>query len=187
MGRMMNPTNMVSWKLLAPGRRRISSTGRCYYRWRHQPNGNAGQRRRAQVSGRRVCLDDRSGRQSFGGTKARSLRHRAGVYQERWPTRTGGISPKGQRLKARRIHAFGKAVYPQHFRKNWKVRALWTLLSRKAVCGSSIAKRTVRLCRAQVRRNVQTQVKQITTTRDQRMALVDDGLQRFCGLLPIIL
>jgi glycosyltransferase involved in cell wall biosynthesis len=38
------------------------------------------------------------------------------------------VLAKGHRLQARRIFNFGKAVYPQHARNNWKVRSLGMLL-----------------------------------------------------------
>lgn len=38
------------------------------------------------------------------------------------------VLAKGNRMQARRIFNFGKAVYPQHARKNWKVRSLGMLL-----------------------------------------------------------
>ncbi|HKD38416.1 MAG TPA: glycosyltransferase family 2 protein [Pirellulales bacterium] len=38
------------------------------------------------------------------------------------------VLAKGNRAQARRIFNFGKAVYPQHARKNWKVRSLGMLL-----------------------------------------------------------
>jgi glycosyltransferase involved in cell wall biosynthesis len=50
---------------------------------------------------------------------------------------------RGQRRQARRIFHYGKAVYPQHARKNWHVRALAVLLN-LGLIGQAIARTAYR-------------------------------------------
>lgn len=50
---------------------------------------------------------------------------------------------RGQRRQARRIYNYGKAVYPQHAGKNWRVRAL-ALLLRFGPVGQAVARAAYR-------------------------------------------
>ncbi len=129
-GRQMNPDKWFHWKLLSKASHAYYIDRPLFaYRW-HPSNQTALQ----ATSGALKYLVDEY---------VSTFEMDAGVLKQVGLTRTElerafiehdigrhglAVLAKGQRAKARRVYNFGRAAYPHHARKNWKVRCLGMLL-----------------------------------------------------------
>jgi hypothetical protein len=129
-GRQINPDKWFHWKLLYRAETVYYIDRPLFaYRW-HQGNQTAQQ---AGSGALKYLVDeyvstfemDAAVLKDLGLTRSDLER----AFVEHDIGRHGlAVLANGNRTQARRICNFGKAVYPQHARKNWKVRSLAMLL-----------------------------------------------------------
>ena len=125
-GRQMNPDKWFHWKLLAKAGAALFVDRPLFaYRW-HASNQTAQQ---AGTGALKYLVNEYVSTFELDKTVLQGLRldrvdlERAFVEHD--IGRHGlAVLAKGRRLEARRIYDFGRAAYPRHARKNWKVRIL---------------------------------------------------------------
>lgn len=129
-GRQINPDKWFHWKLLSKADtawfidRPVAA-----YRW-HASNQTA------QQSGSRALkylVDEYVSTFELDGSLLQELGLQRGEVEQafmEYDIGRHGLATlgRGQRRQARRIYHYGKAVYPQHAKKNWRVRTLKLLL-----------------------------------------------------------
>jgi glycosyltransferase involved in cell wall biosynthesis len=128
--RLINPDKWFHWRLLSRADSAYFIDRPLFaYRW-HASNQSAQQTGSGAL---KYLVDEYTSTFEFDGAVLKELGlTRADIeraFIEHDIGRHGlAVLARGQRLQARRIYNFGKSTYPQHTRKNWKVRSLGMLL-----------------------------------------------------------
>ncbi len=128
--RLINPDKWFHWKLLARAETAYFIDRPLFaYRW-HSSNQTAQQ---AGSGALKYLVDEYTSTFEFDGAVLKELGLTRADLERTFIEHDIGrhglaVLARGHRVQARRIYNFGKAVYPQHVRHNWKVRSLGMLL-----------------------------------------------------------